>query len=90
MAAAWRAEYNHRRPHSSLGYWTPAEFAAAAPPAAGRVDTTGTLKTLVLKMGAGQPPPFAPGFSWEVGMAASFDGPNALVFSPPFWPMPAC
>jgi hypothetical protein len=27
--AAWRREYNEERPHSSLGYRTPAEFAAA-------------------------------------------------------------
>ena len=27
--AAWREEYNHERPHSSLGYRTPAEFARA-------------------------------------------------------------
>ncbi len=29
LAAAWKAEYNHRWPHSSLGYRTPSEFAAA-------------------------------------------------------------
>jgi putative transposase len=27
--AAWRKEYNEERPHSSLGYRTPQEFAAA-------------------------------------------------------------
>jgi putative transposase len=29
LAASWRGDYNHYRPHSSLDYQTPAEFAAA-------------------------------------------------------------
>lgn len=37
--AAWRKEYNEQRPHSSLGYRTPNEFAALA--AAGSFDRTG-------------------------------------------------
>jgi len=28
----WREEYNRERPHSSLGYLTPAEFAARGAP----------------------------------------------------------
>ena len=28
LTAAWRNDYNHHRPHSSLGYVVPAEFAA--------------------------------------------------------------
>lgn len=28
LTSAWRSEYNEQRPHSSLGYQTPAEFAA--------------------------------------------------------------
>jgi transposase InsO family protein len=31
LATEWRREYNHVRPHSSLGYRTPAEFGAMAP-----------------------------------------------------------
>lgn len=30
LAATWQSDYNHYRPHSSLGYRTPAEFAACA------------------------------------------------------------
>ncbi len=29
LAMRWRLDYNHRRPHGSLGYVTPAAFAAS-------------------------------------------------------------
>ncbi len=29
LTAAWREDYNHHRPHGSLGYQTPSQFAAA-------------------------------------------------------------
>jgi transposase InsO family protein len=31
LAKEWRRDYNHARPHSALGYRTPAEFGAMAP-----------------------------------------------------------
>ena len=32
LAENWRQEYNHHRPHSSLNYTTPAQFAASCIP----------------------------------------------------------
>jgi hypothetical protein len=41
----YREHYNQRRPHSALGYRTPAEFAAAAD-FEGKVEDTGKPKEL--------------------------------------------
>ena len=35
LGAAWKEDYNYHRPHSSLGYQTPTEFAARRPPLRG-------------------------------------------------------
>jgi len=32
VVESWRRHYNEERPHSSLGYRTPSEFALAATP----------------------------------------------------------
>lgn len=50
LATQWRLEYHHRRPHSSLGYRTPAAFAAslAEPPVAALPTAQQAKEPLVL------------------------------------------
>lgn len=50
LATQWRLEYNHRRPHSSLEYRTPAAFAAtlAEPPVAALPTAQQAKEQLVL------------------------------------------
>jgi putative transposase len=58
LSAWWQSEYNHRRPHSSLRYMTPAAYAASlrpaavaalpAPASAGRLEGQGPDQTPTL------------------------------------------
>ena len=58
LIGRWRQEYNHIRPHSSLGYRAPApetvEWPLAATPREGPVISGLLTKELVQTMGAGQ------------------------------------
>jgi putative transposase len=48
LGAEWRRAYNHDRPHSSLGYRTPAEFGASCPRCGGaKRSRTGDTKVTV-------------------------------------------
>ncbi len=45
LTAVWREDYNHHRPHSSLGYQTPAAYAASLTSA--RARQTGLAEIVV-------------------------------------------
>jgi transposase InsO family protein len=57
LGAAWRNDYNHRRPHSSLKYLTPATFAARC----GAAAVAAFLGGAAPKPPASKPPRKAPG-----------------------------
>jgi putative transposase len=46
QTAAWQDDYNHHRPHSSLGYVTPAEFALTCEVRPGSAGTCGLSPAL--------------------------------------------
>jgi putative transposase len=53
LTAAWREDYNHYRPHSSLGYLTPAEFAARCPASAPKLLSATPPATSPLQQDSG-------------------------------------
>jgi putative transposase len=53
LSAAWREDYNHHRPHSSLGYQTPAEFAARCPASAPKLFSATPQTTSPLQQSSG-------------------------------------
>ena len=53
LGAAWRQDYNHHRPHSSLGYLPPKEFAARCPASAPELLLATPEATPPLRQGSG-------------------------------------
>lgn len=57
LTAAWREDYNHHRPHSSLGYVTPMEFAARCAASAPKLLSATPQATSPLQQHSGVPQP---------------------------------
>jgi putative transposase len=53
LTTAWQEDYNHHRPHSSLGYSTPIEFAARCPASAPMLASATPQTTSPLQQGSG-------------------------------------
>jgi transposase InsO family protein len=57
LTAAWKDDYNHRRPHGSLGYVAPAVFAARCPASAPELASATPQPTPPLQQGGEIPQP---------------------------------
>lgn len=57
LTVAWRDDYNHHRPHSSLGYTTPAEFATRCPASAPEPASATPQQPPPLQQGSGRTRP---------------------------------
>jgi putative transposase len=55
LTAAWKDDYNHRRPHGSLGYVAPAVFAARCPASAPELASATPQPTPPLQQDSGVP-----------------------------------
>ena len=55
LTTAWKEDYNHHRPHSSLGYVAPAEFAARCTASAPKLFSAAPQTTSPLQQCSGVP-----------------------------------
>ena len=74
LTAAWKAGYNHHRPHGSLGYTTPADFAACG--AASAPGRTTAAPPLQRHCGLTQPELF-----YEAGPSSGIDSDSTKAVS---------